>query len=79
MGFISAAFYNYITSHLTSAKFEEATNMIDDIKAIKSDEEIRYIRETCELQDAVFNYVLTRIRPGRTEWGVFTDVKQKCA
>jgi Xaa-Pro aminopeptidase len=79
MGFISATFYNYIMKHLTSAKFEEATDMVDDIKAIKSDEEIRYIKETCELQDAVFAYVLTRIRPGRTEWEVFTDVKQKCA
>ena len=78
MGFISAVFYKYINKQLTGAKFEEATDLVDDIKAIKSEEEIRYIKETCEIQDAVFEYILTRIQPGRTDHEVCADVTHKC-
>ncbi len=78
MGLISAVFYNYITKHLSSAKFEEATGLVDEIKAIKSEEEIQLIKETCEIQDKVFEYILTRIQPGKTDHEVCADVKYKC-
>jgi Xaa-Pro aminopeptidase len=76
--FISAAFYNYMTKHLTSAKFTDATDMVDNIKAIKSDEEIDLLRKTSALQDAAFQYILTRVRPGRTENEVYNDCANKC-
>jgi Xaa-Pro aminopeptidase len=78
MGFMSAAFYNYITGHLAAAEFEDITDEVDMIKAIKSDEEIRYIRETCEMQDAAFEYALTRVEPGRRDYEVYADVRHKC-
>ena len=78
MGFISAAFYKYITEHLTGVAFEDATDLVDAIKVIKSDEEIHYIRETCEMQDAAFEHALTRIQPGRRDYQVYADVRQKC-
>lgn len=78
MGFISAVFYNYVTRKLTGVNFEEATDLVDNIKAVKSEEEIRYIRETSELQDNVFEYILTRIHPGRTDRAVCADVAHKC-
>jgi len=78
MGFISAAFYKYVTEHLRSVKFENATNLVDEIKAIKSDEEIELIRETCAIQDAAFEYALTRIQPGRRDFEIYADVRHKC-
>jgi Xaa-Pro aminopeptidase len=78
MGFISAAFYKYLTNNLTAAEFEDATDIVDNIKTIKSDEEIRLIKETCAIQDAVFEYALTRIKPGRREYEVHADVMHKC-
>ncbi len=39
LGFLPAAFYKYVTEHLTEAQFEDATDMIDHLKAIKSDHE----------------------------------------
>jgi Xaa-Pro aminopeptidase len=77
MGFISAAFYKYVTEHLSAANFEDATDLVDTIKMIKSDEEIRYIKETCEMQDAVFQYALTHIQAGRRDYEVYADVRHR--
>ena len=78
MGQMSAAFYKYVSEHLTAAIIEDAADLVDEIKAVKSDEEFDHIRKTCEIQDAVFEYALTRIQPGRRDWEVFADVKHKC-
>ncbi|MBW4092649.1 MAG: aminopeptidase P family protein [Proteobacteria bacterium] len=42
----------------------DATDLLDEIKAIKSDVEIKLIRRTAEVQDEVFAAVLAGIRPG---------------
>jgi len=78
MGSMSASFYKYVTENLTAAEFENATDWVDGIKAIKSDEEFQLIRETCEIQDAVFEYILPRIQPGRRDFEIFGEVKAKC-
>lgn len=46
------------------AKFVDATEFVDRIKAIKSDEEQRLVRRAAEMQDEVFARVLKKIRPG---------------
>lgn len=78
MGDISAAFYKYVTEHLTSAEFEDVTDPLDAIKAIKSDEEIQHIKETCEMQDTAMEYAVTRIQPGRRDYEVYADIRHKC-
>jgi Xaa-Pro aminopeptidase len=78
LGFISTAFYKYLTEHLSKAQYEDITDEIDKIKAIKSPEEIALIRETCEMQDAAFEYALTRIQPGKRDYQIYADVRYKC-
>jgi Xaa-Pro aminopeptidase len=78
LGSMSASFYKYVTGHLTSAEFENATDWVDEIKAIKSEEEIQLIRETCQIQDAAFKDILPRIQPGRRDFEIFGQVKAKC-
>ena len=46
------------------AKFVDATEFIDRLKAIKSDEEKELIRKCAQMQDAVFARVLKEIKPG---------------
>ena len=46
------------------AKFSDATEFIDRLKAIKSEEEIALIRRAAAMQDEVFASVLKQIRPG---------------
>ena len=78
MGSISAAFYKHVTEHLVTAEFLNATDLVDDIKAVKSEEEIQLIRETCEIQDTAFECILPRIQPGRKDFEIFGEVKAKC-
>ena len=77
MGFISAAFYKYITEHLGSAEIEDVTDPLDSIKALKSDEEIQHIREACEIQDDVFDYVLSRVEPGIRDCDIYAEIMRK--
>jgi Xaa-Pro aminopeptidase len=49
------------------AKLVDATEFVDRLKAIKSDEEKRLIREAADMQDVIFRRVLDRIRPGMTD------------
>jgi Xaa-Pro aminopeptidase len=74
MGFMSVTFYQYVTSHLDTATFSDATDLIDSIKVIKSDEEINLIRETTRMQDDLFEYALTCVRPGRKVTDIQLDV-----
>lgn len=78
MGFIPAAFYKYVTEHLSAARFTDATDLVDHIKAIKSDEEIRHIRQIAATQDKAFEYALTCIKPGRRDRDVSADIYRKC-
>jgi len=65
---MSAAFYEYIKENLTKVDIHDATNMVDEIKAVKSEEEIRLIKRTMELQDKVMGATLALVRPGVREY-----------
>lgn len=79
LGYIPASFYKYVTEHLTDAIFTDATEIIDHLKAIKSDEEKELIRETCALQDKLWDYVLTIVKPGETDASIKAKILGKCA
>ncbi|MFC1909249.1 M24 family metallopeptidase [Chloroflexota bacterium] len=78
MGFIPAAFYNYLVKHLSTAKITDATDLVDNIKVIKSDEEMEHIKELCALQDATLEYTLTRIQPGKRNFEIYADIMYQC-
>jgi len=49
------------------AKFVDATEFVDRLKAIKSEEERDLIRKAAEMQDEVFARVLKKIEPGMSD------------
>jgi Xaa-Pro aminopeptidase len=49
------------------AKFVDATEFVDRLKAIKSEEEKELIRKAAHMQDQVFERVLNKIRPGMSD------------
>ena len=73
-GSMSATFYEYLRKGLPGATFTEATDLVDQIKAIKSDEEIYLIRKTTSLQDEAMEYAKKAIRPGRKDFEVIADI-----
>jgi Xaa-Pro aminopeptidase len=62
---MSASFYEYLRRSLPEATLIEATDLVDEIKAIKSDEEIALIKKTVALQDEAMEYAKEVIRPGK--------------
>jgi len=75
MGHIPAPFHQTITSQLSSARFVDATDLVDHIKAIKSEEEIRLIRNAASIQDAAFEEALKALRPGVRDSDIFALVQ----
>jgi Xaa-Pro aminopeptidase len=78
MGFIPAAFFNFIEKHLSSAKFSDAAEIVDNIKAVKSDEEIQHLRALAEAQDNTVVYMLPRIQPGKQNFEIYADMMHHC-
>jgi Xaa-Pro aminopeptidase len=71
--FIPVNFFEYLNKHLTGEKFVDATDQIDQIKVIKSPEEIDLIERTAELQDAAIEHLKTFIKPGLREFEVYAE------
>jgi Xaa-Pro aminopeptidase len=54
----------------STIEFVDATDFVDDVKVIKSPEEINCIRKTAKMQDEVFRRVLKQVRPGMRDFEV---------
>jgi Xaa-Pro aminopeptidase len=76
-GLMSLSFYEYVSSRLDGAEFTDATDLVDNIKAVKSEEELEHVRETGRMQDALFEYALTCVKPGRRNLDVQLDVMRR--
>ena len=73
-GTMSASFYEHLLKELPDSTFVDAASLVDPIKAIKSDEEIRLIRKTAALQDQAIEYAKKAIRPGRRDFEIIADI-----
>jgi Xaa-Pro aminopeptidase len=76
-GSMSAVFHEYLQKGLPEAAFVEATDLVDQIKAVKSDEEIGLIKKTAALQDEAMEYAKKAIRPGRRDFEIIADIVHK--
>ena len=63
----------YLWKHLPDSKFIDATEEIDQIKVIKSPEEIELIKGTAVLQDKAMEHVRKSIRPGRRDFEIYAE------
>jgi Xaa-Pro aminopeptidase len=61
---LSWSLVNALQQQFSSATFSDASDLVDNIKAIKSSEEIALIRRTCDLQERCMAAVFTAIKPG---------------
>ena len=52
---------------LSTAKFVDASDIVDRIKAVKSEEEISLIRRTAAVQDAAMEIAFAAVKPGKRE------------
>ena len=76
-GRISVAFYEHLIKGMPGATFVDATDVVDEIKAVKSSEEIELIKKACALQDQAMEWATTIIKPGRKDFEIVADVVHK--
>ena len=74
--FIPAVFYEYIRENLSDVTYKDATDLVDEIKAIKSEEEIELIKKTAEMHDIVFGATLAMVRPGVREYELRSEIQR---
>lgn len=61
---------------LFDADLIETQSIIENIRSVKSEEEISIIKEACEITDQAFEYILTFIKPGVTEIEVANEMER---
>lgn len=71
--FIPVNFCEYLSKHLPESKFVDVTDQIDQIKVIKSPEEIDLIKRTAQLQDGAVEQMRKSIRPGRRDFEIYAE------
>jgi len=74
--FMCAFMYNYIKENLPTLTMKYATDLVDEIKAVKSQEEIQVIKETAKMQDIVWGAVLAMVRPGVREYEIRAEIQR---
>ncbi|SHN83276.1 M24 family metallopeptidase [Desulfitobacterium chlororespirans] len=76
LSLISAALYQYIVAKLPGVEIVDATDLVDAIKAVKSEDEIALIRKTVALHDHLAEAVPVLFRPGRKESEIRSELKR---
>jgi len=71
LGHIPAAMYSYLKNNLSSATFVDATDLVDDIKVIKSDEVIELTKLAAAIQDKAMAKTFAAIKPGMRDSEVY--------
>jgi len=77
-GAMNTGFSRYVREHLTSSTFVDITDEIDEIKAIKSPEEIKRIKASAYLNDMAMKACFEAIRPGVREFEIAAIGRLKC-
>lgn len=74
----SAAHWETVKRGLPGMEMVECTALMDRVRWIKTDGEVKLIRKAADLLDDAYLEVFTRIRPGDTERKVHADVVGTC-
>jgi Xaa-Pro aminopeptidase len=74
--FIPITFYEYLRKHLPGYKFADATDSVDQLKVVKSPEEIELIKRTAEIQDMAMEHVRKSIKPGLRDFEILAEAQK---
>ena len=69
-----ASFYMGIAKELPQCEFVEAASVIDEVRMLKSAEEIEWIRRSAALGDVAFHVFSNALEEGATEHQLFTEL-----
>ncbi|MDQ7093600.1 M24 family metallopeptidase [Desulfosporosinus sp. PR] len=74
LGLISTVMYKYLQDNLPGVELVDASDLVDEIKAVKSEDELTFIRESARIHDAFASAMPSIIRPGAYEYEIRTEI-----
>lgn len=75
LGNMSAALYENLKKGLRGVDVINATDLVDDVRMVKSEEEIKLHREAAYLHEMSYGVAKQAIRPGRTAGEVLEEIR----
>ncbi|MHB8074670.1 M24 family metallopeptidase [Desulfosporosinus fructosivorans] len=79
LSLMSAALYKYVVENLHGVEIVDSTDLVDEIKAVKSSDEIKLIRKAVAVHDYLAGAVPALFRPGRYESEIRSELKRLAA
>jgi Xaa-Pro aminopeptidase len=70
-----ADFYLQLIKELPDVQFEEVSDLIDEVRMVKSEEELRWVEQSAHLGDMAFQIFSSLVEEGRSESDVFGEVE----
>ena len=74
LGCMQVAYFDYVRENLPGVEFIDVTDTIDKIKAVKSEDELVFVRRAMETQDMAYAVLPTIVRPGKYEYQIRNEV-----
>lgn len=69
-------YYEFIKENVPDVEIIDVSDMFDEIRAIKSDDEIVFLRKTANIQDKAMGYVAAYAQPGIREYELRSKLMQ---
>ena len=76
---MSSAMVDYVKEQYPNASYLEASDLVDRIKVIKSEEEIEFIKGTAAQQDVAMQAVIDQIKPGMNSGRASKSAFSRCS
>ena len=76
--YVNVRDWELLQRHAPQLRMSDCTALMDRVRWIKTDEEVRMIRRAADLLDDVYREVFGRIRPGDTERKIHADMMATC-
>src|SRR3970282_546774 len=75
LGIMSAALYENLKKGLQGVNVIDATDLVDDVKMVKSEEELKLLREAAYMHEMSYEVLKKALRPGRLAIEVIREVR----
>lgn len=72
---VSFAQYEDFKSKFTGTELVPVSGMLENIRLIKDEQEIKILKEAAQIADAAFDHIITYIKPGLTELDVSNELE----
>ena len=74
LGYIGHYFYEYLLEQAPGVQLVDFSDELEQMKAVKSPEEIEAVADSCAIQDRIFAAAPSFLQPGRTSQDITADV-----